>query len=166
MVQMRPYMVVMRFAALVLASTGILKLLDSLGQHDYYQEQDALFFFLNNRQIILLAGALELGLAAFLWLEKSLQQSSLALIWFCSILATYKLGLVYTYNIRPCSCLGILGRLLKMSNRQLELATWLLLLCLIFLAIATLSESRRIGDPQGKAQVANGPDVGSDGYAR
>ena len=61
---------------------------------------------LTNRQVFLLAGCLELGLATFLiWQERA--RVSLALIaWFSTLLVIYRLGLGYVDYRLPCSCLG------------------------------------------------------------
>lgn len=118
----------MKVIATVLFATAVFKLLDANVDNRYFLEPNGLLTFLTNRQLTLLASAFEIAVACYLWIEKCLKKRALIVLWFCGIVGIYKTSLHFTYNVVPCSCLGILGRALQFSNAQLELLTWSILL--------------------------------------
>lgn len=131
-----------QLAAAIMLATGLLKVLDSTVRADYFDQPDSVFFFLSNRQMMLIAAALEIGIAVYIWSIPSIKHRGFALLWLCSLFILYKTGLEKTFATKPCSCLGILGRWLKLSNHQLEIITWSLLFAMIATAIVIL-----IGSP-------------------
>jgi hypothetical protein len=68
----------------------------------------------------------------------SIKHRGLALLWLCSSFVLYKIGLEKTFATKPCSCLGILGKWLKLSNHQIDVITWSLLFSMICIAIILL----------------------------
>lgn len=128
----------MRVAAIILVATALLKLLDSLVRHEYFEYSDSLFYFLSHRQVMLVASGLEIGIATFIWISAPIRQS-IALFWFCCIVGSYKIAMHFTYDTKPCSCLGVLGRTFGLSNNQLEQLTWLLLGGMVLISLYTCS---------------------------
>lgn len=130
--------IVSKLAAIILLATGLLKILDSTVRADYFDQPDSVFFFLSNRQMMLIAAALEIGVAVYIWFAPSIKHRGIALLWLCSSFVLYKIGSEKTFATKPCSCLGILGKWLKLSNHQLEVITWSLLFTMIAMAIIIL----------------------------
>lgn len=118
---------ILRGWALLLGAIVLLKLIDIAGPDTFLNEHDRLLNQLTRRQTMLLAALLELGTAAYLWYGASVRGRVFVLGWCCCMLVTYKLGLLMSYEVRPCSCLGILGRTLALSRSELEAATWTML---------------------------------------
>lgn len=127
--------IIIRSIALILIATAILKVLEVTKQNAYFEEPDAVTGFLSNRQMLLLAAAFEAGVACYLLRSKSIKISSWVILWFCSIVAVYKIFLKMTYATVPCACLGIITKALKLSTHQAEVVTWSLL-CLFSAAAA------------------------------
>ena len=114
-------------ASLLLAITGALKFVDATGQSSYFKLSDSVLAFFTHRQMLFLAGGLEIGLASYIYFTIDLKKRGLALVWFSALIVVYKVGLRVTHFMGPCSCLGILGSVFKLSNRNVEFITWLLL---------------------------------------
>jgi hypothetical protein len=93
---------------------------------------------LTNRQLLLIASGVEIIVAAYVWFTASLRKRSFALLWFCSIVGLYKVGRYYTRAVYPCSCLGILESWLKLSWKQTNTISWLILAFLAALSVACL----------------------------
>lgn len=154
-------------ASLVLLATGVPKLLDATVANPYYEQSNSLFPFFNNRQIMVLAGFLETGLAIYLWRKRVSRHSALVLLWFCSLVLLYKIGLKVTYATQPCACLGALGKALHLSNQGMDRVTWTLLGCLMMMGVgayvrsdsaAEISAATRndaLHSPEGNKRVAN-----------
>jgi len=131
--------------AAILFCLGCAKLLDSTANHSFFQEPDPVFALLTNRQLMMLAGAFEIAVAAFIWREEPVKRRSAAILWFCGLVILYKFGVHLTYDLRPCSCLGIFGRTLKLSTYQLEQVTWLMLVLFTIVATFAWAGSLRSG---------------------
>jgi hypothetical protein len=127
---MRIYRISIFLCGVILFITGILKFLDVTKSDPYFEAGDILLPFLTNKQLMLIAGSVEIGVAIYLWMADSLQRRSVALLWFVITVAAYKLGHGYMHDALPCSCLGILGRLLKFSPAGMNRLTWLILFVL------------------------------------
>lgn len=141
---------IIRVVAGLLVGTSVLKLLDlaDAGRHPYFSERDPLFSCLSNLQVVLAAALFELGIAAAILTRKSGNMRALVLLWFSGIVSMYKLGLTIGPGVeRPCSCLGVLGRVSGLSHAQLDLVTWGLLLFLtaaaLFIVLADRAEAAR-----------------------
>jgi hypothetical protein len=129
-----------------------MKLLDMTNTHIFYREHDPLFWFLTNRQMMLVAAMFECGVGYRVWVSRTLRARSLILFWFCAVVATYKVGLDATASSRPCSCLGVAGELLRLNNGQLELITWVLLGSIASIAAAAWVEGDRVATKGGEVQ--------------
>jgi len=135
---MRFYRLLSRFAAIILLITAVLKLCESTQHNFYFQEPDSVMQFLTNRQLLFVAAGLEIIVAIYIWFTASLKKRSFALLWFCSIVALYKIGRYYTRAFYPCSCLGILESWLKLTWNQTDTISWLTLAFLAAFSIACL----------------------------
>ena len=128
----------MNFCGGVLLLTGALKFLDVIKDSPYLQEGDVLLPFLTNKELMLMAGSLEIVVAMYVWISNSLQRRSFALLWFVITISVYKWGRTYMHATVPCSCLGVLGRALKLSSGWINFLTWLTLFVLAAPAVACL----------------------------
>jgi len=124
---MRVYRLLTGTGAIILLVTAVLKVCESTQQHTYFSEPDSVIQMLTNRQILLLAAVFETIVAIYIWFTSSLTRRSYALLWFCCIVVLYKTGRYYTRAFYPCSCLGVLESWLKLSWRQTDTISWLLL---------------------------------------
>ena len=138
---MRYIPVLTKAVAIILFGTALMKVLDSVSRADYFDQADSVFFFLTNRQMMIVAAALEIGVAVYILFAPSIKFRGLALLWLCALFILYKIGLDKTFATKPCSCLGILARWFKLSNHQLGIITWLLLAIMIAIAIIMLLSS-------------------------
>jgi hypothetical protein len=138
----RSHLFAARSAAVLLLVTALSKVLDSAHQNSYFQEPDPLFAFVTNRELMLLAAMLEVGVATYLWLSRDIKSRGWALLYFCCAAATYKIGSLFTYDLKPCSCLGIIGRTLRLNTGELEFITWSLLALLFATGLLALFHSR------------------------
>jgi hypothetical protein len=148
----------MRVAAVLLVALAVSKVLDSTNENRYFQEPDPLLTFLSNRQLMLLAAMFEVGVATYLWLSRTLSSRGWALLYFCGAAAAYKIGSLFIYNLKPCTCLGIVGRTLHLSTGELEFYTWALLALFGATGLLALYHSRtgnmdRWEDEAGGAQA-------------
>jgi hypothetical protein len=117
-----------RCAAFVLFAIGISKFLDATGNQQYFKDPDTLVSFMSHRQLMLFGAACEIVVGLFIFYSNSLIRRGLALLWWCGVLTVYKVGLICTYDVLPCSCLGIFGRAMKLSNSALTSLTWSILI--------------------------------------
>jgi hypothetical protein len=140
---MRIYQFLTRLGAIVLLATAALKMCESTKRNFYFQEPDSVVQFVNNRQLMLIAGSFEIIVAVYVWFTASLTRRSLALIWFCSIVALYKAGRYLTRAVYPCSCLGILEKWLNLTWRETDSIGWFVLALLVILSIACLCYEMR-----------------------
>lgn len=131
--------------AVVLALTAVAKALDVAGSDSYLREHDRLLQFLTRRQTLISAVCLEVAVCVFIWFGETVRQKAYALAWFCTVAATYKLGLIMTYETRPCSCLGVVGKALALSAAQLEVVTWSLLVLMGGTPLLLLFGRKRAG---------------------
>ncbi len=155
---LRSYSVAMRVAAVLLVALAVSKVLDSTNENPFFQQPDPLLPFLTNRQLMLLAAMFEVGVATYLWLSHNLSSRGWALLYFCAAAAAYKIGSLFVYNVKPCACLGIIGRYLNLGTGELELYTWVLLALLGATGLLALYHSRtgnmaRWEDEAGSAQA-------------
>lgn len=143
-----------RIAALVLFGTGLLKLLDSTGRDVYYDQPDSLLFFLAHRQLMVVAAAVEIAVAAYVWRSVSLRNRGLTLLWLSCVFISYKAAMHFTFESKPCSCLGILGKATRLSNANIALTTWLVLAFLGVVGLwAVVSGLRETRGKKGESRV-------------
>lgn len=140
-----------RIAAVLLVLTGLFKLIDAANPNRYFESRDAVLTFVTHRQMLWLAGGLEIALAIYIYFIPNVRTCGLALLWFCGLIVTYKCGLWLTYFTEPCSCLGILGHMFKITNRQTEFITWALLAAFTAIGIMACNSNERTLEKKGGA---------------
>jgi hypothetical protein len=126
---------IIRITAFLLILTSGAKLYESTGNHPYFQEPDSLLQSFTNKQIMLLASAFEIALAAYLLIERSVSKQGAALLSASGLLATYRISRKFTRAVLPCSCLGILSRWLRLSPIQIDVLTWTILFWMAMLGL-------------------------------
>jgi hypothetical protein len=124
-----------RSGALILIVLSFLKMLESKQDAIYFQEADSVIQVFSNRQMMLIASAFEILVGTYAWFVPSLRKRSYALLWFCCVVAIYKVGRYFTHAIYPCTCLGILTKWLKLNRNEADTISWL---CLFFLAAVSV----------------------------
>lgn len=92
-------------AATVLITAGLVKLISAGGEARSLNLRDPLLI-LTNRQVFLVVGLLEVGLAGYLLFGKNLKLQFLALAWLTTNFAAYRLALWWGNIAKPCGCLG------------------------------------------------------------
>jgi hypothetical protein len=92
-------------AAIILLTTGIVKLVSAGGEARSLNLRDPLLY-LSNRQVFLAVGGLELALAGYLIFGKNSQVQILALAWLTTNFAAYRLAVGWGDIAKPCGCLG------------------------------------------------------------
>lgn len=132
-----------RLGVILLLTTGVLKFAEALQQHHYFKEPDSVMPFLTNRQLLVMAGVFECVVGAYAWFTASFERRSFALLWFCNVVAVYKIGRYFTRATYPCSCLGILEKWLNLTWKQTDILSWVVLAFLAISSIACLVQGNR-----------------------
>ncbi len=106
----------------VLMATALAKLYSAFGDLRILDQPDPLFTFLTNRELLLLAALLELGVAWFLF-RSSVGRSAklLSIPWIAAVFACYRCGLWAVGYGSTCSCLGHLTDPLGISPESADL---------------------------------------------
>lgn len=103
------------FAALVYALSGILKVYLLAQGGEGLNNPNPVFFFLENKAVIAVASALEIGsVAAALWLLRySPSAAFVVLLWMSCLLVLYRVGLhMAGARVTSCRCFGLLERII------------------------------------------------------
>lgn len=82
---------------------------------------------LSNRETFVLAGAMELGLSAYLFLGEQRGMKIMSIAWLAGIYLTYRLGLWWAGVPDLCNCLGNLSGWFPVSPLTLDWIAWSLL---------------------------------------
>ena len=117
-------------ALVILACTGLAKLLSSLGTVPILELRDPVFR-LPNRWFLCLAGAFELCAAAYLLLGRNQRLKLLLVAWLSTIFCLYRLEIWLTQPGKPCPCLGTVTEYLHLKADQAEPILVVLLIYLL-----------------------------------
>lgn len=112
--------------AVILLITALVKFFSAVGTAPIWDWLDPLLPF-SNRHVFMLAGTLELGLSAFLFLGRERRTKILALIWLADIYLIYRLGLWWAGASNLVSCLANLTDKFSIAPAVLDQIIWLLL---------------------------------------
>jgi hypothetical protein len=114
-------------ASIVLVFLGISHVLFAGLQIDSQGSLPNLVFpIITNDFTHITAGFLEVGLAIYLYVFRNSKRTGLLIILFIFILLVYRLGL-YLQGSITCNCLGLLGRLLRISAYQEQVTMYITL---------------------------------------
>lgn len=92
-------------SAVLFMVTAIAKI--SALRNGAFGEADPLFFFLARRDVLILAAAVEMAVATFLfWPNQGIQRKLTAVCWVSSLFLAYRLGLWSIDFKGDCGCLG------------------------------------------------------------
>jgi hypothetical protein len=117
-------------SALILAGAGLLKLI-SASQEVASLTLPSFFLVLSNRQMMLLAGMIELLCVLYISLGKDLDNKVLLIAWLSSCFLVYRLGLLWTKFPTPCHCLGNALDWLPLDKKLVDSAMGLLVVMMI-----------------------------------
>jgi hypothetical protein len=139
----------LRSAAALLLLTALAKGFSALGSNTILEKPDPVFWFLRNRELLVLVGLVEMAMAGLLISRIPLKVRRGALLWLCANFVLYRAGLWMTGAPPACKCLGDVAGRLGLSDAQ---ASWIMLGILGYLLggavffVAT-SASRRALEP-------------------
>jgi hypothetical protein len=138
--------------AVVLLLTGVSKLIDGAGNNPLLLDLDPVIPFLTTRQLMLVVGCIEVVLAVYIFRSHLISNRSMAVLWFVCMVSAYKICAYCMHARRPCSCLGFVGRAMKLSTIQMDRLTWLILAVLAILAVPGILAS--VKRPESPAVVS------------
>lgn len=129
-------------ATIILAITGIAKVISSMGSADILAITDPVFG-IRFRVFFLLTGLLELGLVGFLMFSTRRVLSAAILAWTASGFLVYRI-VVWSYGSRTyCSCLGDLTERLHIKSQIADRVMLALLAYLLIGSYVVLFSSAR-----------------------
>jgi len=127
-----------RATSLFLCLTSALKIVSSLGEAKVLAVADPLVAFLTTRQMLFLAAALELLVAAFLWSERFDRYRPWLTLWLVSLFVTYRVGLISIGYHGPCSCLGNIFEWFPSLEKWASPMMWAALVCMFLTSAGSL----------------------------
>lgn len=125
----------------LLVFTATAKFWSAFGETTLLREADPLFG-LSFRTLVLVAAALELGVAAICLLRPAVD-GLLAIAWLSTAFLTYRIGLWWIGWKKPCSCLGNLTDALHISPQLADNIMKGLLAFMLIGSVALLVAHRR-----------------------
>ena len=109
-------------AALLLTVTAIGKLGATLGYAEVLAVKDAVIGFLTFRQVLLIAGLSELGVAMYCLMARSRRRATTMIAGLATCFLLYRLTAWATGIDGPCGCLGSMSDAIGLSEETAE--TW------------------------------------------
>ncbi len=111
-------------AGSLLAVTAGLKISAALQRIPYLYLKNSIFYFLDNRTVMILAGLLEFVVVFLLTCPRSRLSKFLILAWICGVFAAYRLALFWVNAPTSyCPCLGNVGSWLGLSQRVVDMCS-------------------------------------------
>lgn len=96
----------MRLAGLLLVSVGALKIISAFSGVRYLLQIDPVLSFLSIKSVLVLAGSVEIGLAAVILLRPQIWEARCGLLSLCIMFSVYRVGMIALGVPSPCPCLG------------------------------------------------------------
>lgn len=127
----------MRSAACLLAVVGAIKIISAFSGVRYLSEFDPVLNFLTNRTLLLLAGGVELGLAAVIFLRPESWNARYGLLALCFMFSVYRLGMMVLGVHSPCPCLGRASDWLHIKPHSADRIAFSLLIGFSLIAITS-----------------------------
>ncbi len=116
----------------ILLFLGQLKLLGLLEPNSYLGLKNALFPFVTNAWVVLVAGAVELGIGFFIIVTRRYITGAWLILWLTTGLNLYTIGLGLIAYHGPCPCLVGLTHFIPLTPRQQnDLADFLAMLMFV-----------------------------------
>jgi len=116
--------------AVILFVTAVIKFISAFGTAPILDWLDPLMP-LTNRHVFILAGALEAGISAFLFLGRELKTKTTLIAWLSIIYSIYRIGLWWAEAPNLCHCLGNLHEWFPISPVIENGVVWALLCWLL-----------------------------------
>ena len=101
-------------ASLLLFLTAVAKLLSACGSQLILREPDPILI-IPFRQVLLIVGTVELGIACFCYFSKKAYVSAVLVAWLTTGFLVYRFGLMWIGYHKPCKCLGNLTDAIQMN---------------------------------------------------
>lgn len=139
-------------AGALLALTAALKLASALGGVRILSKPDPLFWFLSNRQMLVLAALLEMTIALIIFFHKSVALRAKALVWISTMFVFYRVGLWWVGYKGDCPCFGHITDSLPLDRTIVNRGAMIILLYLLAVGYSLfLSEFFKPGAPESLA---------------
>lgn len=121
----------------ILSITALVKFITVFGNPKYLSLSDPLLWFLTNRQVLISAGSVELGVAGVIFFGSNPTTKAFALSWLSALIVSYRAALYIIKPGVPCKCLGHVTEWLQISPATADaiskgLLTFILLSCVFY----------------------------------
>ena len=114
----------LKSAAILLCLTASAKLKGLSYDTSFQDLNDSVFYFLTNRQLLLVVSALEIIVAAYILLPTVLNKMKIASVfWLATLFSVYRFGLFLAKEPQPCKCLDDLLSWSSLSDDLIRLFT-------------------------------------------
>lgn len=133
----KPLNYLIYFSGILLAITGLAKLISSFGSAYILQNPDPLLS-ISFRYVFWIVGAFELAVALVCFFSKCMGLRSVLVAWLATSFLVYRLGLVLVDYHKACSCLGNLTDALHISPQTADTAMKIILAYLLIGSYGTL----------------------------
>lgn len=124
-------------SGVIFGITAISKIISAFGTQELLRQTDPLIGF-SFRNLFLLAGWVELGIAASCLLIEKNRLNALLIAWASTFFAVYRVGFWLLKWKRPCHCLGNLTDALHISPQTADTVMKIVLSYLLIGSYATL----------------------------
>jgi hypothetical protein len=140
----------LKSAAILLCLTASAKLIGLSHDTSFQNLNDSVFYFLTNRQLLLIVSALEIIVAGSVLLPTILIETKIiSVFWLATLFSVYRFGLFLAKEPQPCKCLGDLLSWSNLSDDSIRLFTNAALIFLLLPpAYWLLKNSNRSKAPQ------------------
>ena len=141
--------------AFCLALTAGAKLFSATGDVPILSVADPILR-LSNRKVLIGVGLLELALASYVVLGRSVPIKHVSIVWLSVNFIAYRIALIWLAPGRPCSCLGNIGDRLQGMREILDWGLRALVACMFFGSLFFLLHPRVRAASQRRNQSRGG----------
>ena len=124
-------------SAVLLFVTAVAKIISGFGSSRILERNDPLFQ-LSYRNLFLIAGILELGVAGYCILGRHIVMRIGVVAWISTVIFVYRIGVMWVGYQKSCPCLGTLTGALRISPQTADTAMQITLAYLLLGSYATL----------------------------
>lgn len=118
---------------------GTIKIISSLDDFPYLALPDPIVSFLSNRQVLGIAGAVEIIVGISLLRELLSPSKAYMMCWMTGVIIWYRLSYAIVKPSEPCKCLGYAAAWLNISPYTADTISRYLLFYLIVASLASLT---------------------------
>ncbi|SRR6266536_4832447 len=132
----------LKTASVLFVFTGFAKVLSALGEARILAQHDPIFDFLTNRQLIFVAGAMELSVGALIFSWPKILPRLCLVAWVSTLFLAYRTGLLAIGYHGSCPCLGTVADFTHLSPKAIDLVLKAILGYLLAVSFALLLRAR------------------------